>query len=119
MRKTRLLVGIVFCVIVLGCQEPSAPKKEEGEVRASATAALAKKSGKELFQETALGTNGKSCYSCHPDGEGISGVGERLNKRFELQDMINKCIVGALKGKEIGQVSSEMKKLHRYLLSMK
>ena len=120
MRRRGLLGIVVLCAAVWGCKESPPPEKKGGEEqKPSVTAsALAGKSGKELFQETALGTNGKSCHSCHPDGEGLSGVGKRLNQHLELGKMINKCIVGALKGKELDLMRPEMKRLRRYLCSL-
>jgi hypothetical protein len=120
MKKCDIFVGAILCAVALGCIETPAPEKKEGEEPTpSATAkVLAGKSGKDLFRETALGTSNKSCNTCHPDGEGLSGVGERLNQQKELERMINKCIAGPLKGKELDLSSPEMTALTTYLRSL-
>jgi cytochrome c len=67
---------------------------------------------------TALGKSGKSCNSCHPAGEGLAGVGTKLSKDNELEEMINKCIAGPLKGKELSLDSPEMAALASHLRSL-
>jgi len=105
---------VIFCATLCSCVEKPAPEKEEGKT----SSAVAGKSGSELFKETALGTSGKSCNSCHPDGEGLKGIGNRLKGEKELEEIINKCIVGPLKGKELDHASPEMTALVKYLRSL-
>ncbi len=112
----KLLVGITLFALALGCQKPA--EKTEGETPAAPVSSLTGMSGAELFNQAALGTSGKSCSSCHPDGDGLDGVGGRYSQDKELESMINKCIAGPLKGKELGLESSEMKELATYLRSL-
>lgn len=69
--------------------------------------------GKELFSSTRLGTNGKSCASCHPGGsrlERAAGYAEG-----ELAGIINACIKKPLKGTTLDPASVEMKSLIIYI----
>ena len=116
MKKCGILVGITLLALVWGCQRPD--DTTEGEAPAAPVSSLSGMSGKSLFSETALGTSGKSCSSCHPDGEGLEGVGGRYTRNRELESQINKCIAGPLKGKELGMESSEMRALATYLRSL-
>ncbi len=70
--------------------------------------------GKALFNDIKLGTSGKSCNSCHPDGKGL----EKAGMKKELTATINKCIKMALKGQELGDKSVEMKSLELYIKSI-
>jgi cytochrome c peroxidase len=81
--------------------------------------------GKELFNDTKLGTNGQSCSTCHPDGKGLEKAGlpdkmEWTNPAgtwLSLEDANNVCIMMALKGKALDPRSSEMKDLTEYVKS--
>ncbi len=118
MRKWNILVGIALLLLVCGCEQKTAPEKTEGQAPSAPVASLAGMSGVELFQNAALGTSGKSCNSCHPDGDRLSGVGDRYPQEMELENMINRCVSGPLKGKELGMNSPEMKALAGYLRSL-
>ena len=78
--------------------------------------------GKKLFNDTTLGTNGKSCNSCHPDGSGINGKKSSytiMGRKFgSLEDAINFCIKMALKGKELKKDSTKMKDLSTYVKTL-
>jgi len=105
-------IGVFICLAVfvglLGCGgKPSTEKK-----------AASGKSGKELFKGTALGTNGKSCESCHPNGDMLSGVGKRHEKPQALENRANQCISGGLKGRKLDTASSDMKALAKYLRTL-
>jgi len=69
--------------------------------------------GKTLFESTELGTNGKSCQSCHPQGKGLDKIGDFNDE--ELKDIINACLRDALGGKTISLESQEMEALHAYV----
>ncbi len=116
MKKYGILVGIILLALVCGCQKTT--EETKGEAPPAPVSALGGMSGKDIFQSTALGTSGKSCSSCHPDGDGLDGVGGRYSQNKELEGQINKCIAGPLKGKELGMESSEMKALATYLRSL-
>lgn len=69
--------------------------------------------GKELFNSTKLGTNGKSCATCHPEGkrlEEVSSLGED-----QLIAIVNRCIKAPLAGTPLPPDSADMKSLVLYL----
>jgi cytochrome c len=79
--------------------------------------------GKALFNDPSLGTNGKTCNYCHPDGAQINGqrssytiMGTKLDS---IEDAVNFCIKMALKGKPLSKGSQKMKDLVEYLKTLK
>jgi cytochrome c len=70
--------------------------------------------GKALFNDSKLGTSGKSCNSCHPDGKGL----EKSGSNPDLEATINGCITIPLKGKALDPKSVEMQSLVLYLKSL-
>lgn len=78
--------------------------------------------GRLLFNDTSLGTNGKSCNSCHLGGKGINSNKERYvifgKELDELEDAVNFCIEMALKGKPLDKNSEKMKDMVAYLKSL-
>jgi len=83
--------------------------------------------GKALFNDPKAfgGTSGKSCATCHPDGQGLeksAGKKEWKNPAGtwkSLEASINACIVNANKGKAIDAKSGEMKDIVAYIKSLK
>jgi hypothetical protein len=71
--------------------------------------------GRVLFNDTKLGTAGKSCNFCHPDGKGL----EKVADRKDLGKVINSCIENALQGKTIDPKSAEMADLITYIKSLR
>lgn len=69
--------------------------------------------GQELFNGTKLGTNGKSCASCHHDGNGLRNAADYDEAR--LAGIVNQCIAKPLKGEPIATDSTEMKSLLMYI----
>jgi len=69
--------------------------------------------GKELFTATQLGTNGKSCATCHPGGKGLDGAAEFDDAR--LAGIVNQCIRQPLEGRPLDPASGDMKSLVMYL----
>ena len=69
--------------------------------------------GKELFTSTKLGTNGKSCASCHPDGKGLAEAA--TYDADQLEKIINQCIAKALKGNALQLAPNDMKSLIMYM----
>lgn len=70
--------------------------------------------GEKLFNDPALGSNGKSCGSCHPGGRG-------LDQAFEIPRLdieINSCISRALQGKALPENSEELQSLLLYIRSL-
>ena len=79
--------------------------------------------GKSLFNNTKLGTNGKSCNSCHPDGSSIDGSKSSFSilgsEQSNIEDAANFCIEMALSGKALDKSSDKMKDLVSYLSTLK
>jgi len=70
--------------------------------------------GKKLFNDPKLGTTGKSCNTCHPDGKGLSHAGGAA----DLSVIVNGCIAQNLKGMVLHPRSVEMKSLILYIKSL-
>jgi cytochrome c len=71
--------------------------------------------GKTLFESAQLGSNGKSCASCHLQGKELGMVGDFND--MELKDIINACLRDALGAKLISTDSQEMNALLAYVRS--
>jgi mono/diheme cytochrome c family protein len=69
--------------------------------------------GRELFDSTRLGTNGKSCSGCHQGGSGLAGTAGYSDER--LGGIINQCIKKPLNGTPLAADSSDLKSLVMYL----
>jgi cytochrome c len=72
--------------------------------------------GKQLFDSTNLGTNGKSCSTCHPDGSGMDKAASYVESR--LGKMVNQCIQKPLKGQALASDSPELKSLIMYIQAL-
>jgi mono/diheme cytochrome c family protein len=79
--------------------------------------------GKALFADTGLGTNGKSCASCHQDGADLAGKAaeypkevEMLQREASVEDVVNLCIVQAMGGTELE--GAKMQAMKAYLESL-
>lgn len=72
--------------------------------------------GKTLFESTRLGSNGKSCASCHPRGKGLAEIDAYDDG--QLKEMINFCIRDALKGRMFAMDSQELEAMLAYLRSL-
>ncbi len=70
--------------------------------------------GKALFNDPKLGTTGKSCNDCHPNGKGADkAAGEK-----DLDKIVNGCITYNLKGNALDPKSAEMQSLLMYVRSL-
>ena len=69
--------------------------------------------GKQLFSDSKLGTNNKSCNTCHPDGKGLEKAGA------DLGSTIQACLQKVLGGKTLATDSQEIKDLVAYIRSLK
>jgi len=72
--------------------------------------------GKELFNSKALGTNGKSCASCHTEGKGLEKAAAYDDAK--LKKITNQCISQALKGHTLPTGSSDLNSLVMYIKSL-
>ena len=79
--------------------------------------------GRSLFNDKSLGTNGKSCNTCHSGGGDINGSKEKFtilgSEQNSIEDAVNFCIKMALNGKPLEKDSSKMKDLVSYLKTLK
>ena len=73
--------------------------------------------GDKLFHAENLGTNGRSCASCHPDGKGLDEIDAYDDGM--LKEMVNFCIRDAMKGKMMDLESTEIESFRLYLRSLK
>lgn len=72
--------------------------------------------GKKLFESTKLGSNGKSCSTCHNNGNGLEKAAAYDSD--ELADIVNRCIEGPLEGKALATGANDMKSLLIYIKSL-
>lgn len=70
-------------------------------------------SGETLFRSASLGTNGKACASCHPQGKGLEQIGDYDDTI--LQEMVNFCIRDAMKGKMLPDGAKELRAIAGYM----
>ncbi|WP_298269360.1 cytochrome C [Geobacter sp.] len=70
--------------------------------------------GKELFESVKLGTNGKSCATCHPGGRKLEWAASSYGDE-KLTSIVNRCIEKSLKGKPLDPDSDDMKSLVGYI----
>lgn len=81
--------------------------------------------GKDLYHDTKLGTNGKSCATCHPGGKGLEGVSAKSSwsaggASFDtMEGAINACVKGALEGPSLSEKSFPTQSLALYLNGFK
>ena len=79
------------------------------------------KNGKALFSSTIIGTNGKTCTTCHPGGKGLESVAVKSEwsaggDSFDsMEGAINACVRGALGGCSLSADSLETQSLVSYL----
>lgn len=69
--------------------------------------------GENLFRSTDLGTNGRSCSSCHPDGKGLDKIADFDD--VMLRDIINACIRDAMKGELLAEGAKELRLLAEFV----
>ena len=97
MKKSLFLLGILF-ITAFSAQAIEGPSLTLG---------------KTLFESTELGTEGRSCATCHDAGKGLEQVGDFND--MELKDIINACLRDAVRGEMISAESQEMEALLGYV----
>lgn len=83
--------------------------------------------GRTLFNDSKLGSGatGSSCATCHGEGRGLEAVDGKkafvvMGKAVaRLEDAVNVCIEGRLKGRALGSKSADMTNLIAYIRSLK
>lgn len=96
--SSRILIALLFVLTATAAAAKDAPSVERGS---------------KLFNSTALGTNGRSCATCHPGGKGLEDVADYDEKK--MATYVNNCIEKALKGKSLTGDSADMGSLVMYL----
>ncbi len=78
--------------------------------------------GKKLFSDTSLGTNGRSCSTCHASEKKIGELAGRGTwfggKAKTLEQAINICVTGPLAGKALPEDSVELRSIAEYMKSL-
>lgn len=69
--------------------------------------------GKKYFYDTSLGTNGKSCATCHENGKGLENAGDYDVPT--LREFVNFCIRDALKGKMLPADDPRLAEIEKYM----
>ncbi len=144
MRRLIVCLAVVVAVAALfvACKKKAAEPTAEAAVTAETAepveVALVGDAvrGLELFKDAGLGTTGKSCESCHPNGgqEGVktkdmttkplSGVKDRYPGTFAmtpdkgdvtLAQVVNACLTGPMGGKALAEDGKDMKDILAYL----
>jgi len=133
-----LLVLMGFaCFVVYAQKEKAIPPKEMPKVDPVAELTKSIARGKAMFSDAKLGTNGMTCNSCHTMGGSMGGkmgdmttmAFDALNTKFPkywmmanrvvtLDQAVNYCIVGPLKGKALAWDSQELTDLVAYCASV-
>jgi cytochrome c peroxidase len=72
--------------------------------------------GKALFNDPALGSIGKSCNDCHPNGKGAKKAATKNDE--DIARIVNFCITHSIKGKALDVNSAEMRSLVLYIKSL-
>ncbi len=70
-------------------------------------------SGEKLFNDPNLGSNGKSCATCHDQGKGLELAGDY--DEMMLREYMNFCIRDALKGTPLPLDDPRVIALERYV----
>jgi cytochrome c len=143
MHKFLICLGVVAAVAALfvACKrKEEAPAAETAMTAETAEVAMAgdAERGKALFMDVNLGTTGKSCESCHPEGgtkgmtgdvttKPLTGVKDGYPGPFPmmpdkgdmtLAQVVNACLTGPVGGEALAEDSQEMKDLIAYLNSL-
>ena len=71
--------------------------------------------GKKYFNDTSLGSNGKSCASCHTEGKGLENACDYDVPT--LQEFVNFCIRDAMKGDMLAALDPRIVKIEKLIRS--
>ena len=87
-----------------------------GSCLASAAWAGSAMQGEKLFNDPALGSNGKTCATCHAEGRDLEYVGLAADE--DLRESTNMCIRKAMKGEPLADDDPRMAALIAYMRSL-
>jgi cytochrome c len=115
--RTTLLLALLLALPLLFAHAAVAGEIEDAVAR-----------GSKLFADTSLGTNGMSCNSCHTNmGKGDSPLAGRTpfpkvfsmaKKVLTLDQTVQNCLMGALKGKALAWDDPKLTDLVTYVDSL-
>ena len=80
--------------------------------------------GKIHFNNPDFAGGKRSCNSCHPNGKGLEGAGEKSNftkmgaQLASLEDAVNMCIIHANEGDVLKVLTTEMQEIVSYIKSL-
>ena len=112
--KTAIAVTAILLASSMAWGYRDEPPVDLGDTfRADQGTATHTDQGKLLFENVKLGTNGKSCVTCHPGGRKLEWAATFPEDK--LADIINACITKALKGKPLAVDSADMNSLVLYI----
>jgi cytochrome c len=80
--------------------------------------------GKIHFDNPDFAGGKRSCNSCHPNGKGLEGAGEKSSftkmggQLASLEDAVNMCIIYANEGDVLKVLSNEMQEIVSYIKSL-
>jgi cytochrome c len=122
----KILKIVIIGMMAYGLLFTAALAVHEGDVGSAALLSGNVEKGMMLFNDTkfAGATSGKSCNSCHPNGEGLEKTADKKEfsvmgkKQNSLEEAVNICIEMALKGKAIDTTSDQMKDIVAYITSL-
>jgi cytochrome c len=124
MNKRRIALSLYFLVPLLFIFFYQGINAQEEEGETAIKAAISK--GKALFHDKKLGAGETTCSSCHLPEAPLTGVADTypkyskgLKKVIILEEQINACIVGPLKGKPLRLGSEDANALAAYISSLK
>ena len=112
--KSFKIIALISIVIVAACVAPAINPTPEGR-------------GKALFNDPKLGNgiSGSSCGSCHPNGKGLERVAGKKEWKTRsgdfktVEEVVNICIIMALRGAALDVNSEQMKDLVSYINTLK
>ncbi len=105
MRSTQIIAAILIAVFAAAGMSNAVAFKASREA------------GMRLFKDPKLGTTGKSCDDCHPNGRGADKAAAKADA--EIARIVNVCVTRSIKGIALAPDSTEMRSLVLYIKSLR
>jgi hypothetical protein len=125
LKSLKFAVAIFLIVLFVGCTKQENPVVQKDPDLPVDTEIFEQvnlvESGRVLFSDTSLGTNGKSCQSCHEDPAILSGAAAgyiTTRPDMTLKESINLCITDLMDGQALANYDERLLALEAYLLSL-
>jgi cytochrome c len=121
-KRSLLLVCLIACIAcaLAFAQEKPAPKAADPKAEFK----MAADRGMALWSDPSLGTNGKTCATCHMEPGKLAGVVHRFpkyqamaKKVITIDQMVNMCIVNSMNGKALAADDQRMADIVAYMAS--